>query len=50
MVTDVNVDGFALLKGDMIYAQGEMGMNTHLKGVTVGQIRGQVDAKGLNSA
>ena len=39
MVSDEDSDGFALLKADMIYVQGDNGRNPHLKGMTVEQYR-----------
>lgn len=32
-------DGFALLKADMIYVPGKKGLNSHLKGVTLDQLK-----------
>ena len=32
-------DGFALLKDHMIYVAGEKGLNSHLKGVTLDQLK-----------
>jgi hypothetical protein len=39
IVADLGQDGFALLTGDAIYAPGNKGVNGHLKGVTVQQLR-----------
>jgi hypothetical protein len=39
IVADIGQDGFALLTGDAIYAPGNKGVNGHLKGVTVQQLR-----------
>lgn len=39
VVADKAQDGFALLKAEMIFAPGQGGVNSHLKGVTLAQIR-----------
>jgi hypothetical protein len=39
VVADFAQDGFALLKAEMIFAPGPGGVNGHLKGVTLAEIR-----------
>lgn len=50
VVADKAQDGFALLKAEMIFAPGQGGINGHLKGVTLAQIRSKAKTKAADSS